>query len=110
MQPRSSRFPVQLPITFSGNHGAGSGLICELSETGCSITCEERIDVGSSLVMHITLPGGYAPLKVEGSVRWTDGVTLGVEFDWHRVEEKQRFLHFMAAVARAAAGRVRRAS
>jgi hypothetical protein len=108
-QPRPSRFAVQLPITFSGNHGAGSGLLCELSETGCSVTCEESIDVGPSLVLHIALPGDYAPLKAEGSVRWVNGGAMGVEFEWHRREERQRFLHFMGAVARAAESRYRQA-
>jgi len=109
-QPRSSRFAVQLPISFSGNHGAGSGFVCELSETGCSVTCEEGIDVGPSIVMHIQLPGEDAALKAEGFVCWTNGMTLGVEFHWHRVEEKKRFLRFMGALARAAQNRVRRAS
>ena len=109
-QPRSSRFPVQLPITFSGNHGAGSGLVCELSETGCSVTCEECIEAGPSLVLHIALPGEHTPLRTEATVRWMNGGTIGVKFEWHRWEEKQRFLHFMGAVARAAEGRVRRAS
>lgn len=109
-QPRSSRFAVQLPITFSGNHGAGSGLVCELSETGCNVTCEEYIDVGPSLVLHIALPGEAALLKAEGTVCWTNGMALGLEFHWHRLEEKQRFLHFMGALARAAESRGRRAS
>lgn len=109
-QPRAVRFAVQLPVSFSGNHGAGSGLVCELSETGCKVTCEDGVEVGPSLVLHITLPGEYAPLKADGSVRWTNGGTLGVKFEWHRREEKQRFLHFMGAVARAAESRMRRAS
>lgn len=109
-QPRSSRFAVQLPITFSGNHGAGSGLVCELSETGCSVTCEEYVDLGPSLVVHIALPGEAAPLKAEGTVCWTNGMALGLELHWHRLEEKRRFLHFMGALARAAESRVRRAS
>lgn len=108
-QPRSSRFAVQLPVTFSGSHGAGSGLVCELSETGCSVTCEERVDVGPSLVLRIPLPGDYAPLKTEGYVRWIKGGTMGVKFEWHRLEERQRFLHFLSAVARAAESRFRRA-
>lgn len=109
-QPRSSRFAVQLPITFSGNHGAGSGLVCELSETGCSVTCEEYVDVGPSLALHIPLPGDSAPLKAEGSICWTNGMAFGLQFHWHRLEEKQRFLHFMGALARAAENRARRAS
>lgn len=109
-QPRPSRFAVQLPISFSGNHGAGSGFVCELSETGCSVTCEEVIDVGPSVVLHIQLPGEDASLKAEGSVCWTNGMVLGVKFHWHRLEEKRRFLHFMDALARAAESRVRRAS
>ena len=109
-QPRSSRFAAQLPITFSGNHGAGSGLVCELSETGCSVTCEEYVDVGPSLVLHIALPGETAPLKAEGTVCWTNGMALGLEFHWHRLEEKQRFLRFLGALTRAAESRLRRAS
>jgi hypothetical protein len=109
-QPRSSRFPVQLPITFSGSHGAGSGLVCQLSETGCCVTCEECIEVGPSLVLHIALPGQYAALKTEGSVRWMQGGTLGIKFEWHRREEKQRFMHFLSAVTRAAEHRFRQAS
>jgi len=109
-QPRSSRFAVQLPISFSGNHGAGSGFVCELSDTGCSVTCEEDIDVGPSVVMHIQLPGEDVPLKADGSIRWTNGMALGMEFHWHRVEEKKRFLRFLNALARTTESRVRRAS
>lgn len=109
-QPRSSRFPVQLPISFSGNHAAGSGFVCELSDTGCSVTCEEGIEVGLSVAMHIQLPGEEVPLKAEGCIRWTNGMALGVEFHWRRLEEKRRFRHFLDALARAAENRVRRAS
>jgi PilZ domain len=109
-QPRSSRFAVQLPISFSGIHGAGSGFVCELSETGCSVTCEGDVDVGLSVVMHIQLPGENVPVKAEGSIRWTNGMALGVEFHWHRLEEKKRFLHFLDARARAAENHIRRAS
>jgi hypothetical protein len=109
-QPRPSRFPVQLPVTFSGSQGAGSGLVCELSETGCCVTCEEYVEAGPSLVLHITLPGEYAALKTDGSVRWKQGGMLGIKFEWHRREEKQRFMHFLSAVTRAAERRFRQAS
>jgi hypothetical protein len=109
-QPRSSRFAVQLPTSFSSNHGAGSGLVCELSETGCSVTCEECVNVGSSLVLHIQLPGDDIPLKADGSVRWINGMTLGLQFQRLRLEEKRRLVHFIGALARAAENRTRRTS
>ncbi|MGH7233807.1 MAG: PilZ domain-containing protein [Nitrospiraceae bacterium] len=110
VQRQSLRFHVQLPTSFSGNRERGSGLITELSLAGCSMISEDAVRRGATLVLHVQLPAEDAPLKLEASVQWADGPRFGLEFSRLRLEEKQRLIHFMGALERAEANRVRRAS
>ncbi|WP_447977991.1 PilZ domain-containing protein [Candidatus Nitrospira bockiana] len=109
-QRRSPRFAIQLPISFSGNQTIGSGLVSELSQGGCSVTSEDRVQGGAALVLHIQLPDQEAPLKADASVRWTNGMTFGCEFLRLPLKDKERLRHFIGALDRAAENRARKAS
>ncbi|HJU06095.1 MAG TPA: PilZ domain-containing protein [Nitrospiraceae bacterium] len=110
VERQSSRFPIQLPASFSGNREIGSGLITELSLAGCSLISDDAVQPGTTLVIHVQLPADETPLKLEGAVQWTDGAGFGLEFSRLRLEEKQRLSRFLSALERAQANRARRAS
>lgn len=107
---RAPRFAVQLPVSFSSHEGVGSGLISELSHTGCSVISEDSVRAGSTLVLHIHLPDHTAPLKVDAVVPWVDGMMFGLEFRRLSLQDKDRWACFVNAVERAASHGIRRAS
>ena len=110
VQRQSARYHIQLPASFSGNRETGSGLITELSISGCRVMSEDAVRPGATLVLHAQLPADDAPLKLEASVQWADGPNFGLEFSRLRLEEKERLIHFMGALKRAEANRIRRVS
>jgi len=94
-----ARFAVNLPVSLSGQGVAGGGLVSGLSDRGCTVISDELIQAGTSLALHIQLPGQYAPLKVDlAEVRWAQGREFGLEFMRLRLEEKTRLHRFLSAL------------
>jgi len=107
---RAPRFAVQVPVSFSSHDGVGSGLISELSHSGCSVISEDSVRAGGTLVLHIHLPDHAVPVKVDAIVPWADGMLFGLEFRRFNLQDKERWACFVNAVERAANDSVRRAS
>jgi len=69
------------------------------------VISDDLIQAGTSLALHIQLPGQYAPLKVDlAEVRWAQGREFGLEFVRLRLEEKARLQRFISALVRKAEG------
>ena len=99
------RVAIQLPVSLSSSGVAGGGLVSGLSDRGCTVISDELIQAGTSLALHIQLPGQYAPLKVDlAEVRWAQGREFGLEFVRLRLEEKARLQRFISALVRKAEG------
>lgn len=100
-----ARCAVELPVTVSGSGVAGGGLVSDLSVRGCKVVCDELIQAGTSLALHIQLPEQYAPLKVDlAEVRWAQGREFGLEFVRLRLEEKVRLQRLLSSLQRSQGG------
>ncbi len=93
----SSRFAVELPITFSGVEVSGGGLVSSLAYEGCTVRSDENVQPGTYLVLHIHLSEQYSPMEIElAEVRWSTGGEFGVEFLRLASQERER-LHGLVA-------------
>ena len=56
-----------------------------ISRKGVGIALEEQIDVGSKVCLEVPLPHKFAPLSIEGTLRWIiekeNGFHGGIEFN-----------------------------
>jgi hypothetical protein len=102
------RVAVKLPVTFSGDDVAGSGITAGLSVRGCTLVTDDLLLPGNTVALHIVLPADYEPLKVDvAQVRWADGQDCGLEFVRLRLQEKQRLTRFINAIERSKGGGIR---
>lgn len=75
------RFPVAYPVIFGGAPFVGEGTVSNLSLTGCSVSCEKTVLIGSFIKMSVFMPNPTQSLFIElGKVRWVQGDAFGVEF------------------------------
>jgi len=75
------RLPVAYPVIFGGAPFVGEGMVSDLSVSGCSVTCERTVLMGSYIKLSVLLPEPTSSLFIElGKVRWVKEQTFGVEF------------------------------
>ena len=75
------RYPVTYPVIFGGAPFVGEGTVCNLSLTGCSVTCDRKVLAGSYVRLSLILPDPTSSLFIElGKIRWSRGNRFGVEF------------------------------
>ncbi|MBA2486638.1 MAG: PilZ domain-containing protein [Nitrospira sp.] len=92
----SSRYEIEVPLTFSGSDIAGSGLVTSLSQEGCHVVSEESLPTRACLALHVEFPAPYEPLTVEvAEVRWTNATGFGLVFVHVHAEEHARLQRFI---------------
>ncbi|HMZ54466.1 MAG TPA: PilZ domain-containing protein [Nitrospira sp.] len=92
----SPRYEIQVPLTFSGQSIAGSGLMTSLSKEGCHVVSEDSLPARACLSLHVEFPAPYEPLTVEvAEVRWTDATGFGLVFVHVHDEEHARLQKFI---------------
>ena len=75
------RLSVAYPVIFAGAPFVGEGTVSNLSLSGCSVTCERTVLMGSYIKLSVFLPDPTSSLFIElGKVRWVRQNTFGVEF------------------------------
>jgi hypothetical protein len=75
------RYSVTYPVIFGGAPFVGEGTVCNLSLTGCSVTCDRTVLAGSYVRLSLILPDPTSSLFIElGKIRWSRGNRFGVEF------------------------------
>lgn len=75
------RFSVAYPVIFGGAPFVGEGRVSDLSLTGCSVSCDRTVLMGSYIRLSVLLPDPTSSLFIElGKVRWVKEQTFGVEF------------------------------
>ena len=75
------RLPVAYPVIFGGAPFVGEGVVSDLSVSGCSVTCERTVLIGSYIKLSVVLPDPTSSLFIElGKIRWVKENTFGVEF------------------------------
>lgn len=93
---KSTRFAVQLPVSFRGDQLSGEGTILNLSSEGCSITSEAVAAAAVYLQLTMQLREREEPIQVDlGVVRWVSSARLGVAFIKIRPEEEERLKQFV---------------
>ena len=92
----SPRYEIEVPLTFSGNAIAGSGLVTSLSNEGCHVVSEESLPARACLSLHVEFPAPYEPMTVEvAEVRWTNATGFGLVFVHVHDEEHTRLQRFI---------------
>jgi uncharacterized protein (TIGR02266 family) len=71
------RCEVRIDIDLSSEAGAYPAVTRDLSEVGAFIATELERKVGSLVELHLHLPGGEAPLRCVGEVRWRRAASAG---------------------------------
>ena len=75
------RLSVAYPVIFGGAPFVGEGTISNISKTGCSVSCDRTVLMGSYIKLSVLLPDPTSSLFIElGKVRWVKDQTFGVEF------------------------------
>jgi hypothetical protein len=77
----SHRFPTAYPVVFAGAPFVGEGRLSDLSLTGCAVTTDRTVLIGSYVKLSLLLPNQPTALLIElGRIRWVRGQAFGVEF------------------------------
>ena len=93
---QSPRFPVQFPVSFSGDKIVWHGTMSDLSAGGCKVVSDPFILEGSKVILRAHLPSQASPVQVEvAKVRWSRGQEFGLEFLYMKPEERERLTHFI---------------
>lgn len=75
------RLPVAYPVIFGGAPFVGEGVMSDLSLSGCSVTCERTVLLGSYIKLSVVLADPTSSLFIElGKIRWVKERAFGVEF------------------------------
>lgn len=100
MRPRSQqRVPVGYPANIQGDTCAGSGVLFDLSPTGCRMRSDIAMQQGTYLALQIAVPQQSVPVGVEVSVvRWSKDGHFGVEFLRYQQGDRERVTHFLEAL------------
>ena len=75
------RFTAQFRSSLSGRQQEGQGRTLDVSEGGCRIESDLKVEQGATFECRLHIPGLDWPLRIEeATVRWTDGRVFGVAF------------------------------
>lgn len=98
----STRYPVKLPILFSGDLVQGKGTVFNISRSGCGLRTSKQMGRGLYVHLLLRLPRERIPLKVElAAVRWAKKSVCGVEFIRMSRQQQKRlddYLHLVGMV------------
>ena len=91
------RFPVECPVTFSGESCDGVGTVTNLSKRGWKVNSNWTVSPGTYLALWVSPPDYEWPMKVNlAVVRWSRGQEFGLEIMDMRPEEQERHQRFVS--------------
>jgi hypothetical protein len=99
MQPRCHpRINVELSASIQSDTGAATGVLFDLSATGCRLQSDMTVEAGTYLALQVDLPQHHMPLAVEVSiVRWCKDGQFGVEFLRYGRGMRERLMNLVQA-------------
>jgi hypothetical protein len=99
MQPRCHpRISVDYSAGIQSDTGAGTGVLCDLSATGCRLQSAMRVEAGTYLALQVDLPQHPMSLVVDVSiVRWCKDGQFGVEFVRYGFGARERITNLVQA-------------
>lgn len=80
-KPRPPRVPVRLSTTFEHAGTEATGAIVNIGLGGAFIAAEPAPAYAERVVLVVRFPGYPAPLRLSGTVRWSDPSGFGVQFE-----------------------------
>ena len=87
------RIAVEFPASLSALTFRGTGIVLDISLTGCRIQSQMAIKKDDLLGLLIEVPGCDKPLYVnQAGVRWTSNEEFGLEFRQMELNDRQ-WLH-----------------
>ena len=97
MQPRCHpRISVELSASIQSDTGAATGVLFDLSATGCRLQSDMTVETGTYLALQVDLPQHHMPLAVDVSiVRWCKHGQFGVEFLRYGLGMRERFTNLV---------------
>jgi PilZ domain len=99
MQPRCHpRISVEYSASLQSDTGAGTGVLFDLSATGCRLQSDMTVEAGTYLALQVDLPRDRMPLAVDVSiVRWCRDGQFGVEFLRYGLGMRDRVMNLVQA-------------
>lgn len=99
MQPRCHpRINVELSASIQIDTGAATGVLFDLSATGCRLQSDMTVEAGTYLALQLDLPQHRMPLAVDVSiVRWCKDGQFGVEFLRYGLGMRERLTNLVQA-------------
>jgi len=99
MQPRCHpRINVELSASIQSDTGAATGVLFDLSATGCRLQSDMTVEAGTYLALQVDLPQHRMPLAVDVSiVRWCKDGQFGVEFLRYGLGMRERLTNLVQA-------------
>jgi PilZ domain len=99
MQPRChSRINVECSASIQSDTGASTGVLLDLSATGCRLQSDLTVEAGTYLALQVDLPQHRMPLAVDVSiVRWCKDGQFGVEFLRYGRGMRERLMNLVQA-------------
>ncbi|HEX2876167.1 MAG TPA: PilZ domain-containing protein [Polyangiaceae bacterium] len=80
-KPRPPRVPVSLSTTFEHAGSKTAGAIVNIGLGGAFVTADAALAYAEQVVLIARFPGCAEPLRLAGTVRWSDVTGFGVQFE-----------------------------
>lgn len=94
---KSSRFAVQLPLSFTESRRAEPATILNISREGCLVTSNRSPEPPAYVTLDMQLQEGQDSVYIElAAVRWASGSRFGVEFIKIGPEQRLKLGSFIA--------------
>ncbi|MBY0248410.1 MAG: PilZ domain-containing protein [Nitrospiraceae bacterium] len=99
MRPRCHpRINVEFSASIQSDTGASTGVLLDLSATGCRLQSDMTVEAGTYLALQVDLPQHHMPLTVDVSiVRWYKDGQFGVEFLRYGLGMRERLTDLVQA-------------
>ncbi|MFQ5992456.1 MAG: PilZ domain-containing protein [Nitrospiraceae bacterium] len=95
----AQRYPVECPITFSGNGTTGQGTVINVSMNGWKVSSAQGVPKGTFLSLRVSLPDVESPVEVDlTEVRWTSDQEFGLVTLRMRDEERERLGNYISTL------------
>jgi hypothetical protein len=97
MQPRCHpRIYVEYSASIQSDTGAATGILFDLSATGCRLQSDMTVEAGTYLALQVDIPKHRTSLAVDVSiVRWCKDGQFGVEFLRYGFGMRERFTNLV---------------
>ena len=88
---KRGRIPVEFPASLSALTFRSTGIISNISLTGCRVESQMAVKKDDHLALLVELRGHEKPLYVtQAAIKWVNNEEFGLEFIQMELNERQR--------------------